>query len=36
MEEAALIFLGLVIVAIVNLLGARQICKAIHESKKQG
>lgn len=36
METGALIFLGLVIVAIVNLLGSRQICKAIQESKKQG
>ena len=34
MEEAALVLFGLVIVAIVNFLGFRQICKTIQESKK--
>ena len=35
MQEAALVFLGLVIVAIVNFLGLRQICRAIQDSKKK-
>ena len=34
MKQAALIFLGLVIVAIVNFLGFRQLCKALQETKK--
>jgi hypothetical protein len=34
MLEAALVFFGLVIVAIVNFLGLRQICKTIQDSKK--
>jgi len=34
MQEAALVFLGLVIVAVVNFLGMRQIYKAIQEGKK--
>lgn len=36
MDQAALVFFGLVIVAIVNFLGFRQVCKAVQESKKQG
>ena len=35
MESAALIFLGLVIVAIVNLLGFRQIVKTLLETKSK-
>jgi hypothetical protein len=34
MEQAVLVFFGLVIVAIVNFLGFRQICSAIRECKK--
>lgn len=34
MDQAVLIFLGLLIVAIVNFLGLRQVCKTIQESKK--
>ena len=34
MQEAILIFFGLVIVAIVNFLGFREVCKALRESKK--
>ena len=33
MQEAVLIFLGLIIVAIVNFLGAKQIVKALQESR---
>jgi hypothetical protein len=33
MDEAALIFLGLVILAIVNFLGFRQIVKTLQEKK---
>jgi hypothetical protein len=33
MAEAALIFLGLVILAIVNFLGLRQVTKALQEKK---
>ena len=33
MAEAALIFLGLVILAIVNFLGFRQLIRAIQEKK---
>lgn len=33
MESAALILLGLVIVAIVNFLGFRQVVKALQEKK---
>lgn len=33
MEAAALILLGLVIVAIVNFLGFRQVVKALQEKK---
>jgi len=34
MDQAVLIFFGLVIVSIVNFVGFRQLCKAIQESKK--
>ena len=34
MDQAALVFLGLVIVAIVNFLGFRQVCKTLQETKK--
>jgi hypothetical protein len=34
MDQAALVFFGLVIVAIVNFLGFRQIYNAIRECKK--
>ena len=34
MDQTVLIFLGLVIVAIVNFLGFRQLAKAVQESKK--
>jgi hypothetical protein len=34
MDRAILIFFGLVIVAIVNFLGFRQLCRTIQESKK--
>jgi len=34
MEAALLILLGLIIVAVVNFLGLKEICKAIRESKK--
>jgi hypothetical protein len=34
MQEAVLVFFGLVIVAIVNFLGFRQVCKTIQESRK--
>jgi hypothetical protein len=34
MDQAALVFFGLVIVSIVNFLGLRQICNAIRECKK--
>jgi hypothetical protein len=33
MDEAVLIFLGLLIVSIVNLLGFRQVAKALQEKK---
>ena len=33
MDETALIFLGLLIVAIVNFLGFRQLVKAVQEKK---
>jgi len=33
MESTALIFLGLVIVAIVNFLGFRQVVRALQEKK---
>jgi hypothetical protein len=35
MQEAALVFFGLVIVAIVNFLGLRQISKSIQDHKKK-
>lgn len=34
MQEASLIFLGLIIVAIVNFLGLREINKTLQQSKK--
>ena len=34
MNQAVLIFLGLVIVAIVNFLGFRQLCKTLQETRK--
>lgn len=34
MDQAVLIFFGLVIVSIVNFIGFRQLCKTIQESKK--
>ncbi len=34
MDQAALVLLGLIIVAIVNFLGFRQLCKTIQETKK--
>jgi hypothetical protein len=34
MDQAALVFFGLVIVSIVNFLGFRQVCKTIRECKK--
>jgi hypothetical protein len=34
MQEAALIFLGLIIVAIVNFLGLREINKTLKQSQK--
>jgi hypothetical protein len=33
MDEMALVFLGLLIVAIVNFLGFRQVVKALQEKK---
>jgi hypothetical protein len=33
MNETALIFLGLVILAVVNFLGFRQVARALHEKK---
>ena len=36
MTEAVLVFFGLVIVAIVNFLGMRQIVKALQETKGKG
>jgi hypothetical protein len=33
MQEAALIFLGLLVVAIMNFLGLKQIVKALQETK---
>jgi hypothetical protein len=34
MQQAVLVFFGLVIVAIVNFLGFREVSKALRESKK--
>jgi hypothetical protein len=34
MQEAALIFLGLIVVAIVNFLGLREINKSLQQLKK--
>jgi hypothetical protein len=34
MQEAVLVFFGLIIVSIVNFLGFRQIAKALEQSKK--
>ncbi len=34
MEEAVLVFLGLIIVAIVNFLGFRQVVKTLQETRK--
>ncbi len=36
MQEAVLVFLGLIIVAIVNFLGMRQIIKTLQETKGKG
>ncbi len=36
MQEAVLVFLGLVIVAIVNFLGMRQIVRTLQETKGKG
>ncbi len=33
MQEAALVFLGLLIVAIVNFLGLKEVVKALRETK---
>ena len=36
MQEAVLVFFGLVIVAIVNFLGMRQIVRTLQETKGKG
>jgi hypothetical protein len=36
MQEAALVFLGLVIVAVVNFLGLRKIARALETTKDKG
>ena len=36
MQEAVLVFLGLLIVAIVNFLGMRQIVRTLQETKGKG
>lgn len=36
MQEAALVFFGLIIVAIVNFLGLRQIVRTLEQTKGKG